>query len=475
MDIILGFLWQWSWVAFWPVATFLLLAFSPYGKIWRNETDRKRVVGNLTEMRARARYARAMERVLTWFDARLSSYELARELTPRRVAFSHDLIGWTMLLAVAYPALSIMVQWIGGSAMLLGGVEFAPAGTGGQRAYVAVWLGVLAALLIGMARKPRWRLALRIAAIGVLVAGIWGASQINLPREVAGVFAFAIAVAGAFTVAGVVAFTVAFAGAVASAGAVAVAFAVAGAVALLADWLQARRGKHPGWWLGYLLLLLAVLSLAVVLNDRLRDPPPGPGDLFIVLFFGVFPALNAGADFASVGLTRHLLRQGLSGAFARKAGLDILGGGLIFAALGVAVISYIHLVRLPDGTALLNLAGLFADLQNPATRGNYWWLAFMLASTLIPTLLHGMVAVFTMLLSYPAWVRAWVVAKLESGGAGSDIDGWQGALAYCAMLALSIWIPIAVCYWLFLRLDHGAILGGVIAAFAWYAQWIGAI
>ncbi len=154
--------------------------------------------------------------------------------------------------------------------------------------------------------------------------------------------------------------------------------------------------------------------------------------------------------------------------------IDLLGGGLIFAALGMALISYVHFIRLPDGTALLDLPGVFADLQDPDTRGNYGWLAFMLASTLIPTLLHGMVGVFTVLLSYPQPLRLWVTQKLENGGNGSDIDGWQGAAAYCAMLTLSIWVPLCICYWL-LRMDHGAVLGRVIDGFAIYALLIGAI
>ena len=140
----------------------------------------------------------------------------------------------------------------------------------------------------------------------------------------------------------------------------------------------------------------------------------------------------------------------------------------------MALISYIHLVRFPDGTAIMDLPGLFADLDDPARRASYWWLAVMLASTLIPTVLHAMVGVFTLLLHYPAGLRRWVVAKLESGGNGAEIDGWWGSAAYCAMLTLSVWVPIWVLSWL-LGLDHGAALRWMIAGFEWYAASIGAI
>jgi len=46
----------------------------------------------------------------------------------------------------------------------------------------------------------------------------------------------------------------------------------------------------------------------------------------------------------------------------------------------------IHFIRPQNGVAMLNLADLFKGLRdNPS---EYWWLLFMVFSTIIPTILH---------------------------------------------------------------------------------------
>jgi len=97
----------------------------------------------------------------------------------------------------------------------------------------------------------------------------------------------------------------------------------------------------------------------------------------------------------------------------------------------------------------------------------------MLASTLAPTLLHAMLALFTLLLHYPRCIRRWVATKLARG-ARSDIDGWLGALGYCPMITAAIWLPLLVFYNL-LRLGHWAELNAVIWFFETYARMIGTL
>ncbi len=151
MGELLAFLLTKGWVVYGPAATFIvLLTLTPFGNVWQSDADRKRVIGNLAQGRARMRYERIMRRVLDWIDLRLSRDELDRQLSTRRIAFSSDLIGLTMVLAVAYPILSIVIQWICGFPMTLGTVELAEAGTGLQRGFAGVWLLTFAAILAGV-------------------------------------------------------------------------------------------------------------------------------------------------------------------------------------------------------------------------------------------------------------------------------------------------------------------------------------
>lgn len=479
----------WLWV---PMAFWGLLYGWLYKDLWRHEADRKRVIGRLIQDKPVAPYRPLLTGMLDRVDARLSGPEVARGLGPGRVAFSSGLIQMTMLLAVAYPVLALAGQWVAGSPMLLGGVEVAPAGTGWARGYVVVWLGGLAVAVAALAQtaklQRRWLYMAATAGFMILLFGSTALSfQSGVPATVAvaGAVAGAVAVIGAGAVAVAGAFAAAGAGAVAAAGAGAVAVvvtfavtvagavavtvggAVAGAGALAVLTVENRRGADGRLWAVWLLAMGCGLA-AVLLT---RDAVVLPQDQMIIAFLGFLPILNALADFASVGLTRYLLRRGLAGWGPKYAALDIMGGAVIFALLGCTTIALFHWLRPQDGVPLLDLPGLFAGLA--ATPEHYWWLFVMLVSTLIPTLLHGMIGTFTLLLHYPPALRQWVVRRLDDGKS-SDVSGRLGTAAWCAMLTLSVLVPIWL-LWQALSYDRGALLRGIIAAFAAFARLIGAI
>ncbi|PJN96762.1 hypothetical protein CNY89_00625 [Amaricoccus sp. HAR-UPW-R2A-40] len=107
--------------------------------------------------------------------------------------------------------------------------------------------------------------------------------------------------------------------------------------------------------------------------------------------------MNAWADFASIGLTRWRLRIGVQHNLVANAILDAVAAVLILIALAFAMVATMYLLRTADGVPLYDAAALLADLRD--RRENYWWLAFMLFSTLLPTLAHlaiGAFALFTL-------------------------------------------------------------------------------
>jgi hypothetical protein len=240
------------------------------------------------------------------------------------------------------------------------------------------------------------------------------------------------------------------------------------AVAVAVGRLAPRSGYHPVVLVIYLVLLVSGTTIAV---EGFWNPVEDAAvAAYLIAFLAILPIFNALADFFSVGLTRYLLRKGLEGTTWLRAALDLFGGALIFALLGCSLITYFHLVRTPDGP-LLDIAGLFQSLKtNPA---DHWWLFFMLFSTLIPTALHAMIGLLTILIQYPAWVRRPVVAWLTAGET-SDTAGWKGSMAVCAMITLSIWVPVLLIY-LVLTANHGWVLSRTIAGFEAYARLIGAI
>ena len=195
----------------------------------------------------------------------------------------------------------------------------------------------------------------------------------------------------------------------------------------------------------------------------------------IILFIGVLPLINGLADFASTGLTRHLLRRSLRTSGRWEAAADLIGGAAICLLLGCAIIAFIEFTPLVDQTRLANLPQIFADLADPATRGQYWWLLVMLASTLIPTVLHLHLLIGTAGWFAAAPLRHYIADRFEQAAAAdSNLGGRRAVLMLSALNAAAIVIPA----WLMIELWITAsplVMGGSIAIFAAFAQAIGAI
>ena len=315
-----------------------------------NPSDRAYWCDLLRHDRPAERYRSVMRKGLDWLDSRLSSREAQQG--PAQRAWSFGLLNITMALAFAYPILAITIQWLCGHAIDFGGQEVIAASPPQARIFTAVWLGSsLFFYLFAGASKSRWRWTLVILATGILALGSIFADRFAVPRNVAvagtGAFAFAGAVAGtvALAVTGAVAGTVALAvtGTVASAFAFAVAVAgtVAGTVAVAGA--EVRSSRPMAWRLLDCGVLVALLIVAIKMPDDF-----GAGQLsrvvFVMLTFCLLPLVNAVFDFASVGLTRYLLRLGLEQKRAAwRAVLDGLGGIAIFFALGCTLIRLCHL------------------------------------------------------------------------------------------------------------------------------------
>ena len=409
-----------------------------------NPSDRAYWRDLLRHDRAAKRYRSVMRRGLDWLDSRLSSHEAQQG--PVQKAWSFGLLNATLALALAYPILAITIQWLWGSAIDFGGQEVMAASPPPARIFTALWLGssVLVYLFAG-ASKSRWHWPLFILATGILLLGPIYADSFAVPRNVAVAAVLAGAVAGAF------------AGPVAVAG--------AGAVA------EKHSSRPMAWHLLYCGVLVALLILAIKMPDDFGAGQRNQA-VFFVLTLALLPLVNAVFDFASVGLTRYLLRLGLEQKRAAwRAVLDGLGGIAIFFALGCTLIAFVTFVVPADGVPLVDLTQLFADMRRAP--GDYIWLMVTLFSTLIPTLLHLSVAVLTLGLQYPAGVRNFVAGLLERGEQSGQAALLSG-ICICAMITIALWCPI----WIFTFVvthDHGAIVNAVLWGFEAFAWAIGGI
>jgi len=478
VEIVLKLL-DWSlrqhWALGWPIVCFMVLMCIPaLRKTADNPSDRPYWRDLLRHDGAAERYRSVMRRGLDWLDSRLSAHEAPQG--PAQKAWSFGLLNATMALALAYPILAITIQWLCGSAIDFGGQEVMAASPPQARIFTAVWLGssVLVYLFAG-ASKSRWRWTLVILATGILLLGLIFADGFAVPGNIAVAGTVAVASVGAGTVA------VAFTGPVA--GPVAGAVAGVGAVAFVAPVLVAatsagtvagaeeRSSRPMARRLLFCGVLVALLIVAIKMPDDFGAGQRNQA-VFFMLTMGVLPLVNAVFDFASVGLTRYLLRLGLEQKRAAwPAVLDGLGGIAIFFALGCTLIAFVTFVVPADGVPLVDLTQLFADMRRAP--GDYIWLMVTLFSTLIPTLLHLSVAVLTLGLQYPAGVRNFVADLLERGEQSGQAALLSG-ICICAMITIALWCPI----WIFTFVvthDHGAIVNAVLWGFEAFAWAIGGI
>ena len=367
MEIVLKLL-DWSlrqhWALGWPIVCFMVLMCIPaLRKTADNPSDRPYWRDLLRHDGAAERYRSVMRKGLDWLDSRLSSREAQQG--PAQRAWSFGLLNITMALAFAYPILAITIQWLCGHAIDFGGQEVIAASPPQARIFTAVWLGSsLFFYLFAGASKSRWRWTLVILATGILALGSSFADRFAVPRNVA------VAGTGAFAFAGAVAGTVALAVTGTVASAFAVAFAVAGTVAVAGA--EVRSSRPMAWRLLDCGVLVALLIVAIKMPDDFGAGQRNQA-VFFMLTMGVLPLVNAVFDFASVGLTRYLLRLGLEQKRAAwPAVLDGLDGIAIFFALGCTLIAFVTFVVPADGMPLVDLTQLFADMRRAP--GDYIWL-----------------------------------------------------------------------------------------------------
>ncbi len=456
-----------------------------------NAPFRKRAIGWLLQDTASRRYRALLLRGLDWLDARLSKYESDLPKNHRAVAWSLGLLHFNFWLAIAYPMLSLILVWVITGSGSIGEADLIPADENdGLRYLVAAALFAIFGLMLFRERLLRGtkHKAVKLAAWILVCAGVTVvAGEITLGFAVAAAFAFALAFAfeDMFTGTSAIAVAVAPAFALAVIVAVIVEATAIGKVAVISTAAAVLAGAYTIFWRinrfrQPVLVLLVFASVGlVVIMAAIRTVPAiffmreGTDSGLYVLFVSILPMLNGLADFASCGLTRFLLRRGVAGNLMLAGIRDALAGAALFMALGFCLIAVIHYIRPQDGQALADLEQVFADLTNPEKRDQYWWLAAMLFSTLLPTIAHVFLAVVSFFTLAPEKWRHWIAEAMNQGGTGDALASKNARLALVALSTVSTILPMLVIWYAF-TLRHG-VLDAVIVVMRYFAVLIGAI
>jgi hypothetical protein len=140
----------------------------------------------------------------------------------------------------------------------------------------------------------------------------------------------------------------------------------------------------------------------------------------LLLFLGLLTVLNAPFDWASLGLTRALLRRGLElgGWSPYVLGLaDAAAAAIVIAlltavsVLGVQTFDTLAAFSGGEAARILPLDKLFDGIAAHPAAPEFWWVYAMLLSTMIPSLVNLTIGGASLLRGIP-WVTALVLRNM---------------------------------------------------------------
>lgn len=298
-----------AWLSLWLLAAVML----------SDSETRGFLVGTLRHSKYTQIYTRLTRGGVLWVWSRLCDPADDKASWPAlfRAALTTRLYDKALLLAVAYPILLLVGQWVVtgaegriGNLAVLPEAAFWPARASFAASLLILATGKIGEILASASQRPGWS-----KASGWL---------------------FLVAVAFAF------------AGAYSAAVAVAVAF-------------LDRRGRQAlaralltGAVLVALMIMVLMLNWSAVPDDRRS----------LFLFLAALPLLNGLFDLVSYALTLSLIRRGLRSSLPLLWGLaDLALACLLFLALRAVLVVAVHGLNLLAGMPFVDLSALFAGIH----------------------------------------------------------------------------------------------------------------
>jgi hypothetical protein len=318
-----------------------------------------------------------------------------------------------LLLALIYPVVAIFVIWAisGHVGPAEASLELKADLSAWRRGFAAAGFAFLIFALWQSIRTKGWKARAWIAGVsGAVVGGIFVFTTAALaafaiaiavaiafigPRTGAGVSSFALAGMAVFGTTLVVANPPSHSLDVAGDVLVGVALIVAIGLCITVIVLNQQAIQHQ--WEGvFLLLFFPTMSLACFGAPYLPLSPKYWGLLGpLLLFLGLLTLLNAPFVWASLGVTRALLRRGLElgGWWPYALGIvDAALAALIIAGLALTIVvgvqTFDALAKHGGDAPVLPLELLFSGIAVRPSAPEYWWIYALLLSTMIPSLVN---------------------------------------------------------------------------------------
>jgi hypothetical protein len=317
-----------------------------------------------------------------------------------------------------------------------------------------VWLGAyvfanLGSLLLG---------AVGVCLIGLsslLVLGFFvaaGAKPIAVARafgvvSVVGLIAstIAIGVAGALSNAAVDGAALFFVNFISFCGATVFTFLLVGATNRLCRFAIESRQQAALLLPIFPVMIIICLGAAGTLSSLTSWRLVGP----LLLFLGLLTLINAPFDWASLGVTRALLRRGLElgGWWPYLLAIaDALLATVIIATLALAMVigvqAFDGLAIRGGGTPILLLDPFFDGIMAHPTLPEYWWVYALLLSTVIPSLVNLVIGGASLLRGVPG-LPSLLLCFMPAGKAVPDFERRWIALVLTLQIVVGAILGVA--------------------------------
>ncbi|MGV6815891.1 MAG: hypothetical protein ACWA44_01315 [Thiotrichales bacterium] len=239
----------------------------------------------------------------------------------------------------------------------------------------------------------------------------------------------------------------------------------------------AARGHWLGWyWLGFWLFAIfyvfAATFFTILVGAHHVEKTPF---LFLILFLALLPLFNSPLDWLSFGFTRGLLaaiangRHGLTWSLS-AALIDVVVAIALLICVAASTAAGLWLFNVTVESAgaepIIDFESLWVQLRLGTWQENLWiWMLF--GSTLIPTAVHFLVALFALALLFSradALAAANVIKKKIEEFKRRDM---AGSIQDPSLVT----IPINIKYRAFLHLYLGPIL--IFGFWIWIVVWAG--
>lgn len=444
MEKVLELLFGSPWQLIVAIAVYGLLA-ATYKDLWKSEPARKRWIGYLIQDTWSRRYRDILEHALNWLDARLTPEIATGEWDPhdRRSAWSYELLNFSFFMATFYPLVALIgASAVTGEAQRFGDHVILPASPGLWSSLVEpVMLATYFGLFLVCLRRPQMAMG-RAIVFALAVALPYPLVVIWMRGWDAGTIGYAQSL---WLLIFIVLFAAMYLG--------------PRMLSLGREFLGSFTKYRAVVWFSLAATAIPVIIVSGYIQPENPVPQsPEEAELYAlldrfdaymdqmmingILLTSIIPVFNAFTDFLSSGLTRFLMRRGLSRRMGLVAVFDVLAAVLIFCAMIVCMLLTLAFVTNSDGSWAFDLSALFADINaDPAA---YWWLYLTFLTPLVPTVLHLGLSAFGIVMQGWPGLRRYLVEAMDAAGRGDVVRGRWATRVLTLTMTVSLMGPIVM-------------------------------